>query len=462
MQLTCLFEELDDATRGYLLAVAKAKGRGAPGVFVPQSSAGPWVAILAAPVVTFVMLWGSIFSGKDAWAIAMGQTAGVLLGGWLAVYAIRRWFGGVSDTYAGKFLYFDSLHVYQSAGESITITSLKSVQAVTAVPGENGFRVAFDLGGDRVLWVPMPSPGAAAIVEDFYAAMATLEQQEGVWTVADPATIGAGALYAAQTGDLPRDTNDLRLEIEPVPDSPARARRGKWGVGPLVILGAGAGLFVFFWVSNATVGNAISDDLAFEEAKQGGAPALRAYLLDERNTKHRDEAKQLIAKAYDGPVLKVQNLAVADAAANRQAKPGIPDARKGLVALLDSLRTADQGAASIQFSDRAANGTLSVNPAVRQQVADGLARGLDPKLIAFLAPPDGKPANIEIVFNPRSADTNLPEYQITIRVTPTDPPVADVRVPLDPNTMIVHAQKVSEILVGGFVQPPPPPPPEDF
>ena len=75
MQLKCLFAELDDATRDYLIGVAKARGRGAPGVFFSKSSWSPWVAILAGGFLGPVLFCLGMRSGKPAWAIAAMQTA---------------------------------------------------------------------------------------------------------------------------------------------------------------------------------------------------------------------------------------------------------------------------------------------------------------------------------------------------------------------------------------------------
>lgn len=454
MQLKCLFAELDEATREYIIGVAKARGRGAPGVFFSKSSWSPWVAILAGGLLGPVLFCCGMGSGKAAWAIAAMQTAGLLLGGWLVMFAFRRWFAGVSDTYPGKFLYFDPLHVYQSEGEGIQITSLKTVQAVTAVPGDGGFKIAFDLGDDRVLWVPMPSAGAAAMVEDYYAAMADIEKMENSPFVNTPAMIGAAAVYAAREGELPRDTADLQLESETIATEPEKARKVGMGFGPLAILGVGSVLFVGFLLANATVGNALSDDMAFDAAKADGAPGLRIYLLDETHTRHREEAKTLIAGAYDAPIQKLRGI--------QTGTPEAKAARAGMIALLESLRTADQPAVSMSFRVKV-GAVFNQDSIARQQIADGLARGVDPKLILFLAPPDGKPANIEIDFSPNGGPLNQPNYTFRFRPNLDAPPVVTQVVNTTGGGGVFgqHQQAVCEILVGGFT-PAPPPPVEDF
>ncbi len=463
MQVSCLFAELDEPTRDYLLGVVKSRGRGAPGIYLSESSWAPWVAFFLGPVIFLVSFCAGIGSGKGAWAIAMLQTAGVVLGGWLMIFAIRRWFGAGSEKYPGKFLYFDPLHVYQCAGEGITITSLQSVQAVTAVPGDGGFRMAFDLGDDRVLWVPMPSPGAAALVEDYYAAMADVERQENSPFVSGgPAMIGAASVYAAREGELPRGLGDIALESEEIATAPEKSRSAGMGLGPLLILASGVLVFFLFWTANATVGESLSDNQAFQQAKLDGAPGLRVYLLDESHTRHREEAKNLLAAQYTPVITRLSQ---------PPAPSGLPDhvpskiRKTGMVPLMEMLQTADSPAVSIVTRFKQATGQTVVDPNLQRDLADGLARSLDPKLIAFAAPPDGKAAHIEVEVS-RAAD-NSHLVRVRIRTKLDQAPVADETFPITmamytrasrgPNPLAIA---ICEEMTGSWT--PAPPPPQDF
>ena len=57
----------------------------------------------------------------------MLQTAAILMGGWLILYAFRRWLAN-TDNFAGWFFYFDpGRHVYIGEGETIRIAALPEI-----------------------------------------------------------------------------------------------------------------------------------------------------------------------------------------------------------------------------------------------------------------------------------------------------------------------------------------------
>src|SRR5262245_46419425 len=112
---------LDSATRDYLAEVAREKGRGAPGVFVPgRTNAWPVISLLAGGIVLLVGLIFAFSSPKAPWATALLVTAVILLGGWMVLYPFRRAMGGG----LGTFQYFDPNHAYESNGREVTVTNL--------------------------------------------------------------------------------------------------------------------------------------------------------------------------------------------------------------------------------------------------------------------------------------------------------------------------------------------------
>ena len=123
MLRTIAYSQLDPDTKAYLRAVRQARGRGMPGVFEATSDARAVFAFLIGLVVIPLFLWFGYSTNKAPWAMAMLQTAGVMLGGWLIVYAFRRWFAG-HDRYAGKFVYFDPEHVFVGKGEELAYARL--------------------------------------------------------------------------------------------------------------------------------------------------------------------------------------------------------------------------------------------------------------------------------------------------------------------------------------------------
>ena len=207
----------------------------------------PIVAIIVGPLVGLLLFFLALRSSKDAWAVAMLQTAGLLIGGWCVVYALRRWFVTGGDSYGGSFAYFDPLHAYQVKGETITVTRLRKLRAVEA----DGPRVWFDMH-DAEASVPVGSAAKAQLVEEYYAAMDQLEEQEeGPWRTAPVAELGAAALMTAEDGKPPRKADHLDLDMEKVPEDPGRGNRAGFGLLGLTLIPVAAiALFLVLTVIN--------------------------------------------------------------------------------------------------------------------------------------------------------------------------------------------------------------------
>ncbi|MFY7954308.1 MAG: hypothetical protein ACOVT5_17535, partial [Armatimonadaceae bacterium] len=118
MLRTVAYSQLDSASKSYLRAVRQAGGRGMPGVFQATPDSRALLAFVLGLVILPLFLWLGYGTNKAAWAMALLQTAGVMLGGWLMLYAVRRWVAG-TDNYAGKFVYFDPEHVFVGQGEEL-------------------------------------------------------------------------------------------------------------------------------------------------------------------------------------------------------------------------------------------------------------------------------------------------------------------------------------------------------
>lgn len=452
MALTCKFEELDDETREYLLEVRARKGRGTPGVYVPVTDVRPLIAVVAGPLAGLLIFFLALRSSKDAWAVALLQTAGLLIGGWCVAYALRRWFAAGSDSYGGYFAYFDPLHAYQVKGETVTVTRLRQLRAVEA----DGPRVWFDLS-DVEASAPVGSADKARLVEDYYAAMEQLEKQEdGPWRTAPVAELGAAALMTAEDGKPPRKVEHLDLDLEKVPEGPSRGNRAGLGLlGLFLIPVAAVGLFLILTMINRPLG----DDLAFDQAKADGAPGLRGYLLDDRNTRNRDEARRLLAQQYDAPIAKL----------NGPPAPKNPELRRGMVKLLEMLKTSETPAVAIAVSEDGTDAAATFRATeMRRELADGLARGIGAHLIAFAEPPKDQPAHVTIRyrFTPDGVGNTAATVDVEVRTDLEKPPVAKgswEAIPAGSNIPPATAVSVLKAaicteLVGSYV----PAPPADF
>jgi len=470
MPLRCKFEELDNETRDYLHDVKARKGRGTPGVFIAKSSMRPLLAIMIGPTLAFAMISIAHSSTNDPWAIAALQTAGIMIGAWCVSYAVRRWMSKRSKIFGGRFCYFDPLNAYDVSGETVSVVSLQSVKSVTPLPGAP--RVAFEFKGDRDEVMAVPTGKDADLVADYYEAMADLESgTRGDWSKVTPAELGAAAVFCVEEDDVPRDVNELRLDVDEVP-RPTKANRAGFGIVPLALILMG-GAFTFFVLSQANP--PIHDDIAFDQAKADGAPGLRGYLLDERNTRHRDEAKELLAAAYDPAIAKLQN---APKATNQPV-------RDGMIELVKSLKTSESPAVALEVIETPFGGAATPGSTgeartlrLRTELANALARGVDPKLIAFAAPAEGKKPHILIRYQFITERQNnvqafasgyVAEVEIEIRTDIAKEPVVKhkwieaINFPMGLTPFEFDTKGVDEMklrlcrdLVGGFTPAPPP------
>jgi hypothetical protein len=408
MSTAIKFEELDATTREYLHQAKSRAGTGMPGIYVSKGYSRLFWALFVGPVIALGFFVMSLGSTKDAGAIAMLQTAGLLLGSWLTFFAYRRWTTGRSNIYGGYFLYFDPLHVYDVAGETITIINLNTVRSVTTHSTRGG-SIEFDLGFGRSATIAMPSSFEAAKVESYYAAMAELEEREaasdpwesdvqhqqkgprkpGFWSAASVAEIGLASKYIVENGLIPKSSAEIDLDVVShvhVPESPSQVRRAGWGIGPIFLWIIATGLvYCLLWKANVP----IQDSFAFLKAKSAGAPGLRAYLLDDRNTMYRDEAKQMLAKLYDAPIAAIRN----------SATPAItPIPRQALIRLLESLKTVEvQPVLTLRIeSIGAADSTRSDK--IQTDLSDSLGQTIGRELIAFAEPPEENKPHILIRY----------------------------------------------------------------
>lgn len=404
------YEQLDPETKAYLHQVRELKGRGAPGVYYPLGTTRPLWALIAGVIVGPLLFWIASTSTKAPWAVAMLQTAAVLLGGWLVLYAFRRWFAS-PERFAGWFHYFDPAHAFLGEGETIKVAPLPSDTEV-APHGERF--VGFASGHDG-FQVNMPSRAAAAEVADYYSAVDwVMGRQEGPWVGLPLAEIGGVARYLLEEDREPPSVQDTGLRIDDVPESVRAVRRPASGlIGYLAVIGVGLALFALFSAANPSLmdNRNFADAMAkCDKPEDGltGAAALRDYLLNDRNTRHRDEAKAKLDELYDRAIRKTESAG------------GDKELGRGLGELLNELRGPGLPVVTLEVVDSSqfAPGSI-MSDGLRMMVSDGLSKTLGKDIITFAKKPEGGTAMIVLAYR-HMPEINSVSWSLAIRKAATD------------------------------------------
>ncbi|QJX00964.1 hypothetical protein [Frigoriglobus tundricola] len=355
MSTTFNFEELDEATHDYLVAVRTRDGRGAPGVFVASKDSLPGCGLIAGPIIiigtllaTLTTMFDIVYS--DPVRVAVLQTAGLLLGGWLLAAGFRGCKG--NRRIAGTWAYVDPLFLYQAYREQITVTAIDEVIEANFTHNYNNnayqnSTVLIRMSGHQVATVSVANEGRAERMVVFLNYLAWARGPEG-GARADlaPATLGGLARYVAKNDHEPLDADNninfnlIEVDITAVPEEPTRAGRALPSVLPYVfMLVYSVACFLFMaYVINPP----FRDDAVYEVVTREPYVEprfLRVYLVDPRNTRHRDEVTRRLSQFYQAPIDYV----------SRNAKD--PVLRDGMVKILESIRTVDQPVVSIRVTE---------------------------------------------------------------------------------------------------------------
>jgi len=413
------YSQLDPETKAYLRDVRAMKGYGTPGMFFGIGYSRPLWAFLFGIFILGFFLWIASTSNKAPWAVAMLQTAAILLGGWLILYAFRRWLAN-TDNFAGWFFYFDPAHAYIGEGESIRIAALTPNTEITATAATV---VQFMTEHDGFT-VTLPTRTAAGLVADYYAAVDwVMGRQEGPWAGIPLVEVGGVAKYLVEQDAEPPSIQDAGLKLDSIPENVSTARKPKSGMlGYLAVIGIGVVLFGLF----SAVNPRLQDDRNFAAAKEKadnpidadhtGAQGYRDYLLNPRNTKHREDAVAALAALYEKPINKVK-ISATD-----------PRLRDGMVALLESLRGPDSPAVSIELTDKSnivqPNGPMATG--LRSMISDGIAKACGKDMIVFVEKPRDVPnmfALMDVKYAPVAGGqfgSSSVDWWVELRLKPED------------------------------------------
>jgi hypothetical protein len=420
-------EELDSATVEYLRTVHECRGEGAPGIYLDADAAGlypkaaGWGALLGVALLaaTLWYTWGLI---DDPINMAMLQTAGVFLGAWLVVawLRVRRW--RRRPDYLGHFKFVDPLTLWDAAGCGVWVTPLTGLRGAGVAHNHDkegdytGSTVTINLDSGRVK-VGVKSMYLAGRLEAFLDALAR----------------GEGGLPVRRGYDALDEVNALEAEEEDEVTPPPVARNFDalpephrvqvvstwWWRYPLLVVLLGL-TFLGSW----SLCTALRDDELFAIVKESNKPPdLRAYLVDRRNTRHRDEVQKMLAAHHE-------------AAARRfEQSKGDAELRAGMAEIVRGLAQSTAPVVTLRFKETqegdARDRQALFAPALMSSLRTGAARDLTNHLLPVLGPElvdfgevQEGPAMIEIASHATPIEpgrTYRIDWTLTLQASPEAP-----------------------------------------
>jgi len=357
MSQTFVFEELDNVTREYLTEVRDTAGAGAPGVFALTNSTmagcgciGGIGVIVVTLLVTLTSMVDMVY--KDPGRVALLQTAGLVLGGWL-LFAGHRSASRGSKTMAGHWAYVDAIHLYEAYREQVTVTPIDDVVEANFTHNynngtyQNSIVRGLRASGPPIV-VTLKNELRAEQMVVFLNYLAWARGSEGGERASlSPAELGGLARFVSENDHEPKDHEGninlklIDLDTTGVPEEPKRENRATPSFMPYIVILVGGVLL--YLVMKEVVNPPIHDDAIYSAVIQENCEPwfLQMYLLDEKNnTRHRDQVKARLAQEYNRAVdnLKAQ-------------PPGDPELRKGMIKILDSLKDAIRPVVSLTVSE---------------------------------------------------------------------------------------------------------------
>ena len=366
MSQKIVFEELDEATHDYLIAVRETRGRRARACSPRRRSSLAGCGCIAGPIIILVTLlftlttWIDVIY-DDPVRVALLQTAGLLLGGWLLLAALRSSMAKGSRKVAGNWVYVDPLapvrgvsrtghgHPGRRRGRGELHAQLQQRQ----LP-EQRHRIL--LGGNSVAQVTLNNESAGRAdggVPELPRLGAgrgrrprrrCLRRASAGWPSTSPRT--------TPSPRTPKGTSISTWSNSTSPRCPRSrpARAGRCRRSSRTSSSSSAALAIF-WFMAYVVNPPLRDDAIFNAVTKQQPTIeprfLRAYLMDERNTRHRKEAQRA----------SVEVLQHADQSHRAEGRQSHPQARD------------DQGPRVAP--DRGSTGRLAAGQGARRRQAAG-------------------------------------------------------------------------------------------
>jgi hypothetical protein len=462
------FQELDERSREYLLTVRDTGGRGMPGIFVSKINFLPVLGCIfgLAIIITFAIISYNQLTSEPL-AVAMLETVGLLLGGWMVLAAFRVWTASKSSRYAGHFVYADAETLWECSGEYVTATDIydlteaRGVQNYNQGKYQNTAVTVRTASGSRTFTLANESRAERLIV--FLNAVAWLRaggdntrhvdaksQEEINFKKLPAAVMGGVAKEMAKSGDMPRTFTaralDLDVDDVPVPKKEGRASSGL--VNCLIIIAvAVVSIFLFRALNVGWRDDAIWENIKDIQNQDHRPVWLRMYLKDERNTKHRDDAKHMLVDIYKSNIARMRNggggVPIVGAAPNPGVPPfqmppiGVPQFQQARIPdkdLIDGLEpilmrmAEDASTPLIKVSVKETGGGAGAEErekSIADKYTEALFDGIGEGLVIVVGPAD-PPAHIELAYELNPDQKTLVRFTIKYRKTPNEEPVATV------------------------------------
>ena len=274
-----IFEELDQPSKDYLLAVGNTKGKFYPGIYSYNKTAFVtlfvigFLFLISIPVVNFFDTFA------EPKAQAMLQTALFLMGSWFVLLAFRHgcFFSGKSGL--RSFIFIDAKYYWNCNYNSVNVANIEKVQTFDYSFNDQSKTYDFNVvSGQGVIDISVYNEEAAA----------------NLYSLLFYKTKGSSGID--KIFPLDEAFKDIPFGHVPNPFKAGKEKFRFFGIGIFILVIAFS--FYLFLLVNIS----FRDDQIWQSLQQINSDEkvywLRIYLRDNRNTRHRDEAIKELGDMY--------------------------------------------------------------------------------------------------------------------------------------------------------------------
>ena len=448
-----LLEELDDASVEYLRAAKRAAGAGLPGIYVPAYSFSPIWPILAGIGILIGVYFCVAPPLHDPTNITMLLTAGILLGGWLIFAGIRIGVAKARGNNLGAFSYADPWQLWKVEGakvEHISADGIRSIHVFENRDNEGNYKnsmLTLDTV-DGVFNTTIAAQVGAKEIEAYYKYWT--ETLAGTRLSRNLAEEHAARAKAYAYDQQVRGDEQFRCEV-PIPSRVRQTAFGWLNLG--LIVAAGAALYfllhplVVVW----------RDDELFDLLRTKQPNILRTYLLDPRNTRHRERVTEMLKDDYEPVIVAFQEQI------GKTADPKVADLAEPLGEMLRALAVAKQPILTIRIREKIppeiANLPLFDEAASRERIVllkteltDLLIAALGPQRLAVAEAPEGALAMLDLAYEfiPDKAGDCRIASTLTLRQTAADEAPSTEKKLLGPSFVVAKLPRPAQEMFAAY------------